>query len=83
VSSRSGTEKLDAAAAVLTELAKQRTLLREKMTAMQSGMMSHMMDHMASGMSGRAKESMMSCPMMKEMGGMSQPREEGKKPGGC
>jgi hypothetical protein len=61
----SGQEKVDAMAAVVTEMVAQRTAMRDGMMKMHQGMMSHMMEHMHAG-----KESMAMCPMMKHMGGM-------------
>jgi len=61
----SGAEKADTTAAVVNEMVAQRRTLRDGMMKMQQGMMAHMMDHMQAG-----KDSMASCPMMKQMGGM-------------
>jgi hypothetical protein len=61
-----GPAKVDATAAVVTELVSQRKTMRERMEGMQSGMMSHMMQHMQAG----GAQGMMQCPMMKQMGGM-------------
>jgi hypothetical protein len=60
----SGQGKVDATAAVVTEIATQRKTMREGMMRMHEGMMSHMMEHMQAG-----PKSMAMCPMMK-MGGM-------------
>jgi hypothetical protein len=60
----SGQAKVDATAAVVTEIVAQRRTMREGMMKMQHGMMSHMMEHMQAG-----PQSMAMCPMMK-MGGM-------------
>lgn len=70
-----GTEKVDALAAVVTELVAQRASMRDRMTAMQGRMMGHMMEHMMSmqgGMMSRggqagAGPSMANCPMMKSL----------------
>jgi hypothetical protein len=60
-----GPAKVDAVAAVVTELVSQRTTMRESMAHLQGGMMQHMMEHMQAG----GPKGMMDCPMMKEMGG--------------
>ena len=61
----SGMEKADATAAVVSEMVTQRKAMRDGMMKMQQEMMGHMMEHMEAG-----KDSMASCPMMKQMGGM-------------
>ena len=61
----SGTEKVDATAAVVNEIVTQRRTMRDGMMKMQQGMMAHMSEHMQAG-----KDSMAQCPMMKQMGGM-------------
>ncbi|MGE5360743.1 MAG: hypothetical protein ACM3NQ_17135 [Bacteroidales bacterium] len=61
----SGTEKADAAAAVINEMVTQRRTMRDGMMKMQDGMMAHMMEHVQAG-----KASMAMCPMMKQMGSM-------------
>jgi len=61
----SGTEKVDATAAVVNEMVTQRRTMRDGMMKMEGGMMGHMMEHMQAG-----KDSMAVCPMMKQMGGM-------------
>lgn len=60
----SGQAKVDATAAVVTEMVDQRKTMREGMMRMHQGMMSHMMEHVQAG-----AQSMAMCPMMK-MGGM-------------
>jgi len=62
-----GQPKIDATAAVVSEMVAQRKAMRDGMMKMQPGMMAHMMEHMAAG-----KDSMAMCPMMKAkpMGGM-------------
>lgn len=52
-----GNEKVEAMAAVITELATQRMQMQEQMMRMQSGMMDHMMGHMSAmhGASGMMK----------------------------
>ena len=60
----SGQAKVDATAAVVTEIVAQRKTMREGMMRMHEGMMGHMMEHMQAG-----PKSMAMCPMMK-MGGM-------------
>ena len=61
----SGTEKMAATATVVTEKVTQDRTMRDGMMKMQHDMMGHMMEHMQAG-----KESMASCPMMKQMGSM-------------
>jgi hypothetical protein len=60
----SGQAKVDATAAVVTEIVAQRKTMRDGMMQMHGGMMGHMMDHMQAG-----PKSMAMCPMMKT-GGM-------------
>jgi hypothetical protein len=60
----SGQAKVDATAAVVTEIVAQRKTMREGMMKMHGGMMSHMMEHMHAG-----QQAMAACPMMK-MGSM-------------
>lgn len=60
----SGTDKVAAIAAVVTELVTQRRTMRDGMK-MQQGMMGHMTEHMQTG-----KDSTAMCPMMKHMGEM-------------
>ncbi len=67
-----GQTKVDATAAVVSEMVAQRKAMRDGMMTMQADMMSHMMEHMQDG-----KDSMAMCPMMKmmkskPMGGMKQ-----------
>lgn len=57
-----GPAKVDATAAVVTEIVAQRKAMREGMMSMEMDMMSHMMEHMQAG-----KDSMAMCPMMKMM----------------
>jgi len=52
-----------ATATVVNEMAAQRRTMRDGMMKMQEGMMAHMMEHMQAG-----PASMVSCPMMKQMG---------------
>ena len=61
----SGMEKMAATATVVTEKVTQDRTMRDGMMKMQQDMMGHTMEHMQAG-----KESMASCPMMKQMGGM-------------
>lgn len=60
-----GQPKVDATAAVVSEMIAQRKTMRDGMMKMQPGMMAHMAEHMQAG-----KESMAMCPMMKHMGGV-------------
>ena len=55
----SGQEKIDATAAVVTELVAQRTTTRERMMSMHQNMMGHLSEHMQAG-----PQSMAMCPMM-------------------
>jgi hypothetical protein len=57
-----GQPKVDATAAVVSEVVAQRKAMREGMMSMEMDMMSHMMEHMQAG-----KDSMATCPMMKMM----------------
>ncbi len=67
MNSATGPAKVDATAAVVSELVSQRKMMRERMEGMQAGMMTHMMEHMQAG----GTQGMMNCPMMKQMhGGM-------------
>lgn len=56
----SGQEKIDATAAVVTELVAQRKTMRERMMSRNHHMMGHMAEHMQAG-----PQSMAMCPMMK------------------
>ena len=72
-----GADRVEAMAAVVTELSVQRKVRQEKMTAMQADLMQHMMEHMQMG-----KQSMSMCPMMNAMKmpatGSSQPDDHSK-----
>ncbi len=72
-----GNEKVEAMAAVINELVKQRKMMRQMMMTMQPRMMQHMMMHMAmGGMTG-----MMNCPMMKSMKKQAAPQPDtGEQP---
>ena len=61
----SGMAQTTATATVVTEMVAQSRTMREGMMKMQQSMMPHMMEHMQEG-----KDSMASCPMMKQMGDM-------------
>jgi ATP phosphoribosyltransferase len=65
MTSASGPAKLDATAAVVSEIVAQRKAMRESMMKMHHGMMGHMAEHMQTG-----AESMAMCPMMKDVGAM-------------
>jgi len=54
-------------AAVVTRMVAQGTAMNARMAKMQEEMMKHMMEHMQMG-----KESMLQCPMMKEIKGMDE-----------
>jgi len=58
-------KKLDLLAAVVTRMVQQNAAMHERMEKMHAEMMQHMMQHMQMG-----KDSMMNCPMMKDMKGM-------------
>ena len=60
-----GTEKAVPTAAVVNEMVTQRRTMRDGMMKMEHGQMGHMMEHMQAG-----KDTMATCPMMKQMGGM-------------
>jgi hypothetical protein len=60
-----GMEKMAATASVVNEMVTQRRTMQAGMMKMQQDMMGHMMEHMQAG-----KDSMASCPMMKQMGSM-------------
>jgi len=65
--------KVDAMAAVINEMATQRTQMMAKMSGMQDQMMAHMGEHMAQTGSAAMKQSMAQCPMMKL--GATMPRD--------
>lgn len=60
-------KKLGLLAAVVTRMVEQRIAMNARMAKMQEEMMKHMMEHMQMG-----KESMLQCPMMKEIKGMDE-----------
>ena len=60
-------KKLGLIAAVVTRMVEQGTAMNARMAKMQEEMMKHMMEHMQMG-----KESMLQCPMMKEIKGMDE-----------
>ena len=62
-----GNAKVDAMAAVINELATQRTQMMSKMSSMQDQKMAHMAEHTAQSGSAAMKQSMAQCPMMKGM----------------
>lgn len=62
MSTATGSDKVDATAAVVSEMVAQRKAMQARMASMQAGMMQHMMEHMPMG-----KKSMPMCPMMKGM----------------
>ncbi len=59
-----GSGKVDATAAVVTELVAQRQAMRQAMESMQPMLMQHMMKHMKTGMMQGMSESISGCPMM-------------------
>ena len=59
---RGDDDKIDAVTAVLKEMVRQRTQMREQIVAKAQQMTAHMREHMSGGMQG-----MMNCPMMKEL----------------
>jgi ATP phosphoribosyltransferase len=67
MTSASGPAKVDATAAVVSELVVQRKAMRESMMKMHHDTMGHMAEHMQAG-----PESMAMCPMMKDMGAMKK-----------
>ena len=58
-------KKIGLMAAVLTHMAEQRIAMNARKAKMDEEMMQHMMQHMQMG-----KDSMLQCPMMKDMKGM-------------
>lgn len=67
-----GDDKVEATAAVLTELVAQRRAMMSMMDSMHPMMMEHMARHMESGMAASLSQSMSGCPMM---GGAKKPAE--------
>lgn len=67
-----GAAKVDAMAAVINEMATQRTQMMAKMSGRQDQMMAHMGKHMANSDSAGMKQSMAQCPMMKGMKDMGE-----------
>jgi hypothetical protein len=57
-----GQARVDAIAAVVSEMVVQRRTMRDRMMTMHQRMMGHMMEHMGEG-----HDSMSACPMMKMM----------------
>ena len=68
MNSATGDQKVQAIAAVVSELARQQHDMFARMEQMHAGMMSHMASHMQSG----DKQSMAGCPMMNQGMGMMQ-----------
>ena len=62
--SATGQAKVDATAAVVSELVTQRRAMRDGMAKGQGAMMQHMMEHMQMG----GEKGAMMCPMMKQPG---------------
>lgn len=69
-----GNKKVDAMAAVISEMISQRKSMTTMMHDMNSQMMEHMTEHLAMGIASGIMHSMGGCPMMKG---------EGKEDGGC
>jgi outer membrane murein-binding lipoprotein Lpp len=67
-----GPAKVDAMAAVITEMVAQRKQMQQKMMAMRSDMMTHMGAHMRGTPPGSKAGPMMDCPMMKGSSGAAQ-----------
>lgn len=67
-----GNAKVDAMAAVINEMATQRTQMMAKMSGMQDHMMAHMAGHVAQSGATAMRQSMAQCPMMKGMKGMDE-----------
>ncbi len=65
--SAQGQAKVDAMAAVITEMVEQRHERQKRMMDMQQSMMAHMSEHMAQG------GGQMQCPMMSQMAQPKQP----------
>jgi hypothetical protein len=64
MNSATGQAKVDATAAVVSELVTQRKTMRDGMAKGQAAMMQHMMEHMQMG----GEKGAMTCPMMKQPG---------------
>jgi hypothetical protein len=64
MNSATGQAKIDATAAVVSELVTQRKAMRDGMAKGQGAMMQHMMEHMQMG----GEKGAMTCPMMKQPG---------------
>ena len=69
MNSATDSRKVDAVAAVVTELIAQRKEMRQSMMGSHQAMMKHMAEHMPAGM----MASMAECPMMKGMEGAPDP----------
>lgn len=67
-----GNEKVDATAAVVTEIVKQRQTMHTQMMQMHEHMMAHMSEHMQMADMQAMQRSMQACPMMK---GMMTPKQ--------
>ena len=63
MNSATGQAKVDATAAVVSELVTQRKTMFDRMEGMHGEMMQHMMEHMQAG----GADAMMKCPMMQMM----------------
>ncbi len=63
-----GSAKVDAVAAVVTEMVAQSGKMHSMHEAMMDKMMQHMSEHMMQGMGAPQKSEMMTCPMMKGHG---------------
>jgi flagellar basal body L-ring protein FlgH len=63
MNSATGQAKVDATAAVVSELVTQRKTMFDRMEGMHGEMMRHMMEHMQAG----GADAMMKCPMMQMM----------------
>ncbi len=67
MNSASDDKKIELMAAVVTQMAEQRTAISARMEKGHDEMMKHMSEHMNMG-----DGSMSQCPMMKDMGGMNE-----------
>jgi hypothetical protein len=67
-----GSEKIDAMAVVINEMATQRKQMMAKTSSMRDQMMAHMSEHMAQPGSAGMGQSMVECPMMKGMSDMGE-----------
>lgn len=68
--------KLAATMQVVNEMAEQRTLISQKLIALNDVMMGHVMQHLAAGNGAEAKNAMENCPVYKGLVGVAQHLEQ-------